>query len=193
MVGSAPAGRTLVIMRFTSKLALASLTSLLFVLGGTSAVYGHASLTSSNPEDGSQLSAPPSFVELTFNEELLPDTVEIAVTTEAAGLIAGTEFATVGPTVQVTWPQNLPDDTYKVAYRVVSNDGHPITGAITFSYTGSGAPAIVESEIVVTETSETQESESTGIAPIWLIIGGLVIGTAIGYFMWRRTSKRASS
>ena len=198
MVGSAPAGRTLLIMRLTSKLALASLTSLLFVLGGTSVAYGHASLTSSNPEDGSQLSAPPSFVELTFNEELLPDTVEIAVTTEAAGLIAGTEFATVGPTVQVTWPQNLPDDTYKVAYRVVSNDGHPITGAITFSYTGSGAPAameseIVESEIVVTETSETQESESTGIAPIWLIIGGLVIGTAIGYFMWRRASKRASS
>ena len=198
MVGSAPAGRTLVIMRFTSKLALASLTSLLFVLGGTSVAYGHASLTSSNPEDGSQLSAPPSFVELTFNEELLPDTVEIAVTTEAAGLIAGTEFATVGPTVQVTWPQNLPDDTYKVAYRVVSNDGHPITGAISFSYTGSGAPATVEpqtqeSEILVTETSETQESESTGIAPIWLIIGGLVIGTAIGYFMWRRASKRASS
>ena len=198
MVGSAPAGRTLLIMRLTSKLALASLTSLLFVLGGTSVAYGHASLTSSNPEDGSQLSAPPSFVELTFNEELLPDTVEIAVTTEAAGLIAGTEFATVGPTVQVTWPQNLPDDTYKVAYRVVSNDGHPITGAISFSYTGSGAPATVEpqtqeSEILVTETSETQESESTGIAPIWLIIGGLVIGTAIGYFMWRRASKRASS
>ena len=197
MVGSAPAGRTLVIMRFTIKLALASLTSLLFVLGGTSAAYGHASLTSSNPEDGSQLSAPPTFVELTFNEELLPDTVEIAVTTEAAGLIAGTEFATVGPTVQVTWPQNLPDDTYKVAYRVVSNDGHPITGAITFSYTGSGAPAAVESEIVesetvVTETSETQDSDSTGLAPIWLIIGGLVIGTAIGYFMWRRASKRAS-
>jgi len=203
VVGSAPTGRTLVIMRFTSKLALASLTSLLFVLGGTSAAYGHASLTSSNPEDGSQLSAPPTSVELTFNEELLPDTVEIAVTTEAAGLIAGTEFATVGPTVQVTWPQDLPDDTYKVAYRVVSNDGHPITGAITFSYTGSGVPATVESqtqesqtqesEIVVTETSETQESESTGIAPIWLIIGGLVIGTAIGYFMWRRASKRASS
>lgn len=203
MVGSAPAGRTLVIMRFTSKLALASLTSLLLVLSGTSAAYGHAGLTSSNPEDGSQLSAPPTSVEFTFNEELLPDTVEIAVTTEAAGLIAGTEFATVGPTVQVTWPQDLPDDTYKVAYRVVSNDGHPITGAITFSYTGSGAPAaveseiveseFVESEIVVTETSETQKSESTGIAPIWLIIGGLVIGTAIGYFMWRRASKRASS
>ncbi len=193
MVGSAASGRTLLIMRSLFKLALTSLISLLLLVGGTSVVQAHASLSSSNPEDGSTLNAPPTVVDLTFNEELLPDTVEIAVTTETAGLIADVDFTTVGPTVQVNWPQDLPDNTYKVAYRVVSNDGHPITGAITFSYTGSGAPATVESEIVVTETSETQEPESTGIAPIWLIIGGLVIGTAIGYFMWRRASGRVSS
>ncbi len=193
MVGSTTSGRTLLIMRFTIKMTLASLTSLLFVLGGTSAAYGHASLTSSNPEDGSTLSAPPTVIDLTFNEELLPDTVEIAVTTEAAGLIAGVEFTTAGPTVQVAWPQDLPDDTYQVAYRVVSSDGHPITGAITFSYTGSGAPATTESEVVVSESTETPETEPAGISPIWLIVGGLVIGAVIGYVMWRRASGRVSS
>jgi copper resistance protein C len=188
------------------KMALAAVTAVFFVLAGTSIAHAHASLVSSNPEDGSALSMPPTSVELTFNEELLPDTVEIAVTTEAAGLITGTEFTTVGPTVQVTWPRNLPNDTYKVAYRVVSNDGHPITGAISFSYTGSDAPANLESanmesEVIVTDSTEVQEeaqdevqeTESAGIAPVWLIIGGLVIGTGIGYFMWRRASKRASS
>ena len=181
------------IMRSLMKMALASVTAVFIVLTGTSAAHAHASLVTTSPEDGSELTTPPSVVELTFNEELLPDTVEIAVTTEASGLIAGTEFTTVGPTVQVSWPQDLPDDTYKVAYRVVSNDGHPVTGAITFSYTGSGVSAPVESEVVVTESSAVQESESTGIAPVWLIIGGLVIGGAIGYIMWRRASKRASS
>ncbi len=175
------------------KMALASVTAIFLMMVGTSVAHAHASLVSSSPEDGSALTSPPTAVQLTFNEDLLPDTVEIAVTTEAAGLIAGTEFTTVGSTVQVTWPQDLPDNTYKVAYRVVSNDGHPITGAISFSYTGSGASTTVESEIVVTETSETQEPESTGIAPVWLIIGGLVIGTGIGYIMWRRASKRAIS
>ncbi len=188
-------------MRLLMKMALAAGTAVFFVLAGTSAAHAHASLVSSNPEDGSALSMPPTSVELTFNEELLPDTVEIAVTTEAAGLITGIEFTTVGPTVQVPWPQNLPNDTYKVAYRVVSNDGHPITGSISFSYTGGDAPANMESEVVVTDSSEVQqevqqevqETESTGIAPVWLIIGGLVIGTGIGYIMWRRASKRASS
>lgn len=180
-------------MRSLFKLVLTSLISLLLIVGGTSVVQAHASLSSSNPEDGSTLNAPPTVVDLTFNEELLPDTVEIAVTTETAGLIAGVDFTTVGPTVQVNWPQDLPDDTYKVAYRVVSNDGHPITGAITFSYTGSGAPAAADSEIVVAQSPEAPESESTGISPMWLIIGGLVIGAAIGYVMWRRASGRVSS
>lgn len=186
-------------MRAILKIALMCLTTSLLVAVGTSVVQAHAGLTSSNPEDGSTLSAPPTVIDLTFNEELLPDTVEIAVTTEAAGLIAGTEFTTAGPSVQVTWPQDLPDDTYQVAYRVVSNDGHPITGAITFSYTGSGAPATTESGIVVSETSETSESteapetEPAGISPIWLIVGGLAIGAVIGYVMWRRASGRVSS
>ncbi len=196
MVGSTTSGRTLLIMRSFLKIALTCLTASLLIAMGTSVVQAHAGLTSSNPEDGSTLSAPPTVIDLTFNEELLPDTVEIAVTTEAAGLIAGVEFTTAGPSVQVTWPQDLPDDTYQVAYRVVSNDGHPITGAITFSYTGSGAPATTESEIVVSETSESTEAPETepaGISPIWLIVGGLVIGAVIGYVMWRRASGRVSS
>lgn len=187
-------------MRSFLKIALTCLTASLLIAMGTSVVQAHAGLTSSNPEDGSTLSAPPTVIDLTFNEELLPDTVEIAVTTEAAGLIAGVEFTTTGPTVQVTWPQDLPDDTYQVAYRVVSNDGHPITGAISFSYSGSGAPATTESEVVVSETSETPavpetepETEPAGISPIWLIVGGLVIGAVIGYVMWRRASGRVSS
>ena len=196
MVGSTTSGRTLLIMRSFLKIALTCLTASLLIAMGTSVVQAHAGLISSNPEDGSTLSAPPTVIDLTFNEELLPDTVEIAVTTEAAGLIAGVEFTTAGPSVQVTWPQDLPDDTYQVAYRVVSNDGHPITGAITFSYTGSGAPATTESEIVVSETSESTEAPETepaGISPIWLIVGGLVIGAVIGYVMWRRASGRVSS
>jgi copper resistance protein C len=196
VVGSTTSGRTLLIMRSFLKIALTCLTASLLIAMGTSVVQAHAGLTSSNPEDGSTLSAPPTVIDLTFNEELLPDTVEIAVTTEAAGLIAGVEFTTAGPSVQVTWPQDLPDDTYQVAYRVVSNDGHPITGAITFSYTGSGAPATTESEIVVSETSESTEAPETepaGISPIWLIVGGLVIGAVIGYVMWRRASGRVSS
>lgn len=177
-----------------NRILITAVAAVLLFLSGTSMVHAHVGLASSSPQDGSELSSPPSAVELTFNEQLLPDTVEIAVTSEVAGLIAGPEFTTSGSSVQVNWPQDLPNDTYTVAYRVVSNDGHPVTGAISFSFTGSGAPAIVEPEIVEPEIAkpEIAEPETTGIAPVWLIVGGLVIGTAIGYIMWRRASRRAS-
>jgi methionine-rich copper-binding protein CopC len=156
-----------------------------------SSAFAHADLTSTNPTDGSELSAPPVNVELTFSESLLPDTVEIAITTESRGLIGNTVFSTIGDTVTVDWDQTLPGDTYQVAYRVVSNDGHPVTGAFSFSYPGEDG--ITESGNVDVEpmNSESINSESTddssGISIIWLIVIGLLIGAGIGYLIRRRS------
>ena len=175
------------------KLFVGALASLAFIAGSSTAAHAHADLTSSNPSDGSQLDAPPAAVELVFNEQLLPDTVEIAVTTERAGLIPETTFVTDGATVEVAWAPDLPGDTYTVAYRVVSNDGHPITGTITFSYPGIGSADSGgtgnsgDSAPVSVETNE-----STGLSPIWLIGIGLLVGVGIGYFMWRRAVNRAN-
>ena len=185
------------------------LTTAFLILSAPSAIHAHADLTSSNPADGSALDATPNTIELTFSEELLPDTVEIALTTESAGLLPNLDFTTQGNTVVIPWDQALPGDTYQVAYRVVSNDGHPITGAISFSY-----PAAVTADTEPTspdETPATQEASSveassveasspqtdatepttepTGISPIWIALAGLLIGAAIGFFMWRRGTK----
>ena len=178
---------------------LAILTAFVVTLFGVSTAHAHADLTSSNPEDGSSLSEAPGVIELTFNEQVLPDTVEIAVTTESAGLIPNLDFSTDGSTVSLPWDQALPGDTYQVAYRVVSNDGHPITGAISFSYstpmisdTSEPEPSATPEVIaVVAEESTTQET--SGISPIWIALGGLLIGAAIGYLMWRRGTKRTDN
>ena len=196
-------------MRTPVKVVAVLCAALLVLLGSASPSNAHAALASSTPADGATLDAPPTTVELTFNEELLPDTVEIAVTTEDAGLISGTTFNTAGPTVTIDWSTELPGDTYKVAYRVVSNDGHPITGAISFSYpAGESTPTeIVESEVVesevvesdtvsaepVSEESVSEESvseESGGLSPVWLIVIGLLVGAVIGFLMWRRAARR---
>ena len=191
---------------------LAILTVFVVTLLGISTAHAHADLTSSNPEDGSSLSEAPSVIELTFNEQLLPDTVEIAVTTESAGLIPNLAFSTDGSMVSLPWDQGLPGDTYQVAYRVVSNDGHPITGAISFSYSTpmvsdtsepdtsepdasepepSATPEVIAVEAEESEGSMTQET--SGISPIWIALGGLLIGAAIGYLMWRRGTKRTDN
>lgn len=192
------------------KKAALILATAFLVLTAPSAVHAHADLTSSNPADGSALDVMPGTIELTFSEELLPDTVEIALTTESAGLLPNLEFTTQGNTVVLPWDQTLPGDTYQVAYRVVSNDGHPITGAISFSYPtattadaepssadasspdasspDAGSPEPVSGD--VSTSSENEAAEPTGINPIWIALVGLLIGAAIGFFMWRRGAKR---
>ena len=180
---------------------LAILTVFVVTLLGISTAHAHADLTSSNPEDGSSLSEAPNVIELTFNEQVLPDTVEIAVTTESAGLIPNLDFSTDGSTVSLPWDQALPGDTYQVAYRVVSNDGHPITGAISFSYATPPVPDASSSEpepsatpeVIAVETEEVAAEDTPGISPIWIALGGLLIGAAIGYLMWRRGTKRTDN
>lgn len=182
------------------KKAALILATAFLVLTAPSAVHAHADLTSSNPADGSALDVMPGTIELTFSEELLPDTVEIALTTESAGLLPNLEFTTQGNTVVLPWDQTLPGDTYQVAYRVVSNDGHPITGAISFSYptaatevaepssADASSPEPVSSDVATSD--ENDATEPAGISPIWIALVGLLIGAAIGFFMWRRGAKR---
>ena len=55
----------------------------------------------------------------------------------------------VDQSVIVTLPDDLPDGTHVVSYRVVSQDGHPVAGSLMFSIgvvTGGAQPA---SSIVV--------------------------------------------
>lgn len=201
MVGSKTEGRTLLIVGINMKMLMGIAAALLLIGSSTGSAYAHADLTSTNPADGSELLVAPANVELTFSEALLPDTVEIAVTTESRGLVGDTVFSTTGDTVTVDWDQTLPGDTYQVAYRVVSNDGHPVTGAFSFSYPGENGTT--ESEIVDVEpinsepinseptNSEPTNSESTdessGISIIWLVIIGLLVGAGIGYVIRRRS------
>lgn len=99
----------------------------------------HTTLTSSNPADGATLSAPPASVVLTFDEPLLADTETISINDMDGNVVASQQVIPDGSSVSVPWPDALTSGTFQVAYRVVSADGHPVTGAITFTITGAPA------------------------------------------------------
>ena len=102
-----------------------------------SGAFAHAGLAFSNPEDGAALEVAPEEVVLTFTEELLSDLVEISVLDADDNPVVVTELPQTPPPgtdVKVPWPADLPPGEYSVAFRVVSADGHPVTGRVTFSY-----------------------------------------------------------
>jgi methionine-rich copper-binding protein CopC len=96
----------------------------------------HSALLSTDPADGATLSTAPEQVSLVFNEDVAPQFVDGAIT---VGTVAATPVtATVDAgTVVLAVPDEREQapgaQAWRVDYRVVSADGHPISGSLTFT------------------------------------------------------------
>lgn len=158
----------------------------------------HTGLESSTPADGAVLEAAPTEIVLEFAEELLDDAETISINTAEGTNVSSVKVQPEGNQVSAPWPADLPAGEYQVAYRVVSADGHPVSGAINFTITAaasssaaasavaSAAPAVSAAPAASAEPSgsavpisETAEPESTSGSP-WLGLGiGVVIGLVL--------------
>ena len=101
----------------------------------------HATLISADPADGSVLTLPPKMVQLHFNESVTPAVVGLI---DATGKAREVATRAVGRSILMVLPDDLPQGTQIVSYRVVSEDGHPVGGSLVFSIgavTGSAPPA----------------------------------------------------
>ena len=105
---------------------------------GAAPASAHAELIDTDPAEGSVVETAPDTVTLTFNEPVRLTSQEIAVY-DAAGDEVGSTAGASGTevTVDLTGAADLADGTYVVSWNVLSGDGHPISGALTFSV---GAP-----------------------------------------------------
>ncbi len=120
---------------------LAGLAALLPALCIASAAWAHATLVSSEPADGSVLTLRPKMVQLHFNESVAPAVIGVI---DAAGKARDVATRAIGQSVLIVLPDDLPQGTQIVSYRVVSQDGHPVAGSLVFSIgavTGAAPPA----------------------------------------------------
>ncbi|WP_339033852.1 CopD family protein [Bradyrhizobium symbiodeficiens] len=145
---------------------LAALATLLFVAGFASGASAHAALVSVEPASGSMLATAPKVVELRFNEPVTPGAIRLidgkGIARDDARVSASDE------TISVAIPADLPQGTAVVSYRVISQDGHPVTGSVIFSV---GMP---------TATKPPAAADAGLNALIWLTRVGLYIGLFVG-------------
>ncbi|MFE2537732.1 copper resistance protein CopC [Streptomyces sp. NPDC059371] len=117
-------------------LALLGGVLVLVLFGGVSGASAHAALTGTDPREGSVLKSAPRRVTLTFSESigLFDDSFRVLDPENRRVRTGEPEHADGrSDTAGVTLPRGLRDGTYTVAWRVVSADSHPVSGAFTFS------------------------------------------------------------
>jgi copper transport protein len=145
---------------------IVGLATLLLVVCSATDALAHAALVSVEPPDGSVLSDPPKRIELHFSESVTAGAVNLI--DAQGGLRGDAKVDTTADSIVVTPPPALPPGTSIVSYRVISQDGHPVTGSVTFSV---GAPSA---------TTMPANADATINVLIWLARIGLYLGLFAG-------------
>ncbi|MFY1692893.1 copper resistance protein CopC [Plantactinospora sp. WMMB782] len=164
-------------------------------LFGVGPAAAHAKLLGSDPRADSTVSTPLDEITLTFNELVRGNFSTVVVTGPD-----GTRHGAGQPRVvdkQVHLPvEPVRSGSYRVAYRVVSADGHPIQGQFRFTVTlppgqePAPAPAGSGSATGAADaTPVTAAPEETGSGTGWWWAGATALGAvlvAAGYLLVRR-------
>jgi copper transport protein len=164
--------------------ALVALAVIGFVVLTAAHASAHAMLEGSTPAADAVLSAPPTSVDLTFNEAitLLPDSVRVF------GPDGGrVDDGAIGrshddaATVSVGLHTDLGRGTYLVSYRVVSADSHPISGAYTFAV---GHPSATPAASSTTDGGSRSVDLGLGLSR-WLSYAGSALGIGgFAFLVW---------
>jgi copper resistance protein C len=171
--------------RFLRTVAVGLLAGLALLLGATPAL-AHTRLQSSNPSDGASLDTAPAQITLTFNEEMTPGFSTITVVGPDGTHYETGDVGAEGGTVSRGVLPLGPAGQYKIGYRVVSADGHPVAGEVSFTLTTAGpattpTPAPAPSAAPAAAAAPAAPApaaapaESGGGTPVWPWIVGAVV------------------
>jgi copper transport protein len=136
----------------------------------------HATLLSSDPAEGEVVAEAPDVVTFTFSEtvSLTDDSIQAF---DAAGESVEASASGEDEIVTADLPEDLANGTYVVAWRVVSADGHPVSGSLTFSI-GAPSETVVPPDVDSGATAGTKAdlglAQGLGYAGL-LVAAGLVV------------------
>lgn len=98
----------------------------------------HSTVIGTNPADGAVLTTAPTSATITFNEAIREEFAYAKLTGDGGAQTP--KVAVKGAELVATFDEALPDGSYTLAYRIASDDTHPVSGAVRFQVkTGAGA------------------------------------------------------
>jgi methionine-rich copper-binding protein CopC len=196
--------------RWSLRGALVAVLLVGLAVASAPAARAHARLTGSDPAEGQTLTTLPGAVSLSFNESINPTFTTVAAAVDG-GEQTPLQTAADGRTVTATFDAaRTADDQapvpWVIAYRVVSDDGHPIEGTVSFSAPAGAPPpptaAASPPAPATTSLPGAPEPSATAAPPadqpadggstssasrLYLVVGGLaVLLVALLVLVWHR-------
>ena len=159
----------------------------------------HTELDTSSPGANTTLTGPPPRVTLSFSDAMTEKYAKIAVTGPDGKPAAAGDPQVDGRTVTLPFDTG-PAGRYTVGYRVVSADGHPVSGSYPFTVRENDGPSASPRASETTSTPDPSRSgrraaaadptreESSGIGATALFGGGALAlaVVAVGAYVARR-------
>jgi len=148
-------------------LVAALLLAFVVVLAGASPAQAHDELLGSDPAADSSLDALPAQLTLTFSAEIADDEgASVVEVTDAAGTTLVDGAPTVHDNVLTQPLAGEASGAVTVLWKVVSSDGHPISGEFSFTVAGAPAPTPTPTETAApTQSATTAPSETVEPTP----------------------------
>jgi hypothetical protein len=192
-------------IRSVSAVASLLLAAILGVLGAVTvpvAAAAHDEFVGSDPAAGSTVAQAPAALTLTFSGLISPEEgATVIEVTDASGADLVEEAAAIQENT-VTQPLLPATGPVTVLWKVVSSDGHPISGEFGFTVAGASSPAPSPTETAAPATSDpapagsdspaTAEpspsatpapaADATSVIP-WVIVG-IVLAAAGGVLVY---------
>ena len=176
------------------------------VLVPVAPAQAHDRLVSSDPESGATLESAPEEIGLTFSANVQDVGGSVDLTDGDGEKVSVGSPETDGTTVTTAIEDDLPAGDYEVRWRVVSSDGHPISGVVDFTVEGdegssdegsdsassasefSQAPTSSDSETSSPASSGTSDEasesagseEESGTSPAMLLLAAGVVVVVLG-------------
>ncbi|AHH93421.1 copper resistance protein CopC [Kutzneria viridogrisea] len=149
------------------------------MLGLAVPAFAHNVLISSDPKDGASVEVGPSQVTLNFDLPIQAGDFNVVTVNGPGGTRWEGGAATVaGSSISAPVRPLGAAGEYTVGYRILSADGHPVSGAVKFtlSKAGTGTPATPSS----TAAASPGASADGGGMPVWPWVVGGVLLLAVG-------------
>ncbi|MFS0885378.1 copper resistance CopC family protein [Aeromicrobium sp. 179-A 4D2 NHS] len=135
------------------------------VLGSAWPAAAHTALVSTDPADGARLDTAPDRIVLTFNEPVRPLS---DASLQVDGTAQEADVRIDGPRLVLT-PSEAFAGSYEINYRVISADGHPVSGSTAFAVVGEGVKA------TGAKGATAQDDEGGVPVALWGALGAVVV------------------